>query len=274
MKLTFIERKEELKPYIQSLWVFESPLGMPPSESNLAAPNGCPKLIVPYENSITSIADGRTQESDEQGVYFVGNRDSSTLLSTSARRTGFIGIEFHPHGAYPIFGVPMGETTNRLLTADVSFGKWGEKVSEILRNEPTVERKVDHLQRYLADSLRRRRLQNPLINFCVGALKRTNGLISIRELELKTGYSRRYLEILFKNHVGLPPKALAGIFRFQKFYQKWAAGVPFEKVREELYDYYYDQSHFTKVFKKMTSFSPEHFTREVSNEFGRRLLLH
>jgi methylphosphotriester-DNA--protein-cysteine methyltransferase len=99
-------------------------------------------------------------------------------------------------------------------------------------------------------------------------------LITIGELERKTGYSRRYLEILFKNHVGLPPKALAGICRFQKFYQKWAAGVPFERVKEELYDYYYDQAHFTKAFKKMTSFSPEHFILDVPNEFGRRLSLH
>jgi len=274
MKLTFIKPNGELKPYIQSFWVFESPVGMPPAESNLAAPNGCPKLIVPYENSITSIADGRVQESDEQGLYFVGNRDSSTLLSTSQRKTGFIGIEFHPHGAYPIFRIPMSETTNRLLTADALFGKWGARVREILRNESTVDRKVEHLQRHLVDSLRRSKPQNPLINFCVATLKNTHGLISIRELERKTGYSRRYLEILFKNHVGLPPKALAGIFRFQKFDQKWAAGVPFEKVREELYDYYYDQSHFTKTFKKMTSYSPEHFSREVSNEFGRRLSLH
>ena len=71
MKLTFIEPNEELKPYIQSLWVFESQVGMPPGESNLAAPNGCSKLIVPYENSVTSIADGRVQESYEQGLYFV-----------------------------------------------------------------------------------------------------------------------------------------------------------------------------------------------------------
>src|SRR5215475_108639 len=274
MKLTFIEPNEELKPYIQSLWVFESQVGMPPAQSNLAAPNGCSKLIVPYENSVTSIADGRVQESYEQGLYFVGNRDSSTLLSTRPRKTGFIGIEFHPYGAYPVFGIPMSETTNRLLTADALFGKWGENVREVLRNETTVDRKVDQLQRFLVDSLRSRNLQNPLINFCVSALKRTNGLISIRELERKTGYSRRYLEILFKNHVGLPPKAMAGIFRFQKFYQKWAAGVPFEEIREQLYDDYYDQAHFTKAFKKMTTFSPEHFILEVSNEFGRRLSLH
>jgi hypothetical protein len=80
--------------------------------------------------------------------------------------------------------------------------------------------------------------------------------------------------MLFRTHVGLSPKVLAGIFRFQKFYTKWAQKRPYEELREELFDYYYDQAHFTKVFKRMTSFSPEQFTLKVSNEFGRRLALH
>jgi hypothetical protein len=66
---------------------------------------------------------------------------------------------------------------------------------------------------------------------------------------------------------------LAGIFRFQKFYRKWAQGLPYGHLKAELYDYYYDQAHFTKEFKRMTGYSPLRFTREVSNEFGRRLSL-
>ena len=47
MNISFVEVRDPLKPYIQSMWVFESAVGMPPSEANLAAPNGCPKLILP-----------------------------------------------------------------------------------------------------------------------------------------------------------------------------------------------------------------------------------
>jgi hypothetical protein len=58
MKLSFVEPHHELKPYIQSFWVFESPDEMPPAENSLAAPNGCPKLIISSKNAITSIANG------------------------------------------------------------------------------------------------------------------------------------------------------------------------------------------------------------------------
>jgi hypothetical protein len=72
----------------------------------------------------------------------------------------------------------------------------------------------------------------------------------IKELERKTGYARRYLDLLFKHHVGLSPKVLAGIFRFQKFYQKWARGLSYDAFKEELYDYYYDRAHFSEEFKR------------------------
>jgi AraC-like DNA-binding protein len=95
----------------------------------------------------------------------------------------------------------------------------------------------------------------------------------IKELERRTGFTRRYLDQIFNRHVGLSPKTLAGIFRFQKFYRKWAQGLPYEALKEEINDYYYDQAHFTKEFKRMTGYSPGRFARGVINEFGRRLML-
>jgi AraC-like DNA-binding protein len=88
-----------------------------------------------------------------------------------------------------------------------------------------------------------------------------------------TGYTRRYLDVLFKQHVGLTPKVLAGIFRFQMFYQKWAQGQSYDVLKERLYDHYYDQAHFSKEFKRMTGHSPRELMNDVPNDFGRRLAL-
>ena len=271
MKISFIEPRIELKPFIKSMWIFESPIGMPLSAAGLAAPSGCSKIIINYENSITSIVEGQVKENKEHGFYFVGQRDIPVQLTTPGGKTGFIGIEFSSFGAYPILGIPMIETTNRLTPIDALLGKWGRTLSEILHNQKSPKDKIDFIQNRLVELLRKKELRNPLVEYCVNSLKATNGLMSISELERKTGYSRRYFEILFKDYVGLSPKVLAGIFRFQKFYRKWAVGQPYEKVKDELYDYYYDQAHFTKEFKRMTGFSPLHFTNNVSNEFGRQL---
>jgi AraC-like DNA-binding protein len=167
----------------------------------------------------------------------------------------------------------MEETANGLFDSEALFGKWGRRVRETLCNLKETNQKVNFIQDELVMRLRNTPRQNALIEFCVAALKFSRGRIAIRELERRTGYSRRYLDLLFNRHVGLPPKVLAGIFRFQTFYRKWARGVPYDALKDELYDYYHDQAHFTKEFKKMTGYSPRKYILEVSYEFGRRLSL-
>jgi AraC-like DNA-binding protein len=272
VKISFVTPRLELQPYIESFWVLESPTGLPASANSIAAPNGCSKLIIPYENSIVSVADGRIQLSHEQRMYFVGNRDSATLIRSSAHKTGFIAIEFRPHGAFPIFGVPMSETSNRLWETDCVFGQWSRDVQEKVNNAEHVDQKVAYIQDRLSLLQRKNRREAPLVDYCVRTLRSANGRVSIRELVQQTGFSRRYVNKLFQQHVGLSPKILAEIFRFQSFYRKWAEGLSFDLFKAELYDHYYDQAHFTKEFRKMTGHSPQKFIREVSNEFGRRLV--
>jgi AraC-like DNA-binding protein len=133
-------------------------------------------------------------------------------------------------------------------------------------------RKLNFIQDTLV-KLSRKKQQDRIIDFCVKTLQLARGRVSMKDLERKTGYTRRYLSLLFNQHVGLPPKVLARIFRFQKFYQEWAQGVSYDIILNELHDYYYDQAHFSKEFKRMTGYSPREFMSGVCNEFGRRLVL-
>ena len=73
MKLSFIQPRAELKLFIQCFVVFESPIGMPASGTHLVAPDGCPRLIITIENSITSICKERCEENDEGGMYRLQN---------------------------------------------------------------------------------------------------------------------------------------------------------------------------------------------------------
>lgn len=274
MKLSFVKPREELQPYIEAFWVCESAGGIPLTDRNLAVPNGCAKLIIPYENSLIGISEDRTGVSREHGLYFVGNRVKATLVHSSARKTGFIGIEFTSHGAFPLFGIPMHETVEeKIFDSEVLFGRWGRETTETLCNLERVEQKVNFIQDELVRLSRRSQRSNSVIDFCVRTLKLAHGRMPIRELERTTGYTRRYLDVLFKQHVGLPPKVLAEIFRFQVFYRKWAQGMSYDILKKDLYDYYYDQAHFSKEFKRMTGHSPREFMIDLSNEFGRGVVL-
>jgi AraC-like DNA-binding protein len=273
MKFSFVKPRHELQPFIESFWIFESPTGLPATDTSVAAPNGCCKLIFPLENSVVAVADGRTLITLPQTLYFMGNRGSATFLQSSSHKTGFIAIEFCPYGAFPFFGIPMGDLCDDLWEADVLASKWARETQKILTNLQSVKEKVVFLQDRLVLLLRKNDGANDLVTYCVRALESADGRISIQDLAQETGYSRRYLSLLFKQHVGLSPKVLAGIFRFQRFYKSWAEGRSFDLLKDDLYEHYYDQAHFSKEFKKMTGHAPREFAHEISNEFGRRISL-
>src|SRR5262245_17946111 len=149
MTLSFIEPKPELRPYVEALWVFESPTGLPAAEGNIAAPNGCCKITFAYGNSFVSIANGKTTYRPAQRLNFVGNRDSSIVLQSSLRQIGCIGIEFFPCGAFPVLGIPMGETLNFVGDADVVLGQWARGVEEVLGTLQSADERVAALQEQL-----------------------------------------------------------------------------------------------------------------------------
>jgi AraC-like DNA-binding protein len=189
------------------------------------------------------------------------------------RRTGCLGVEFYPFGAYALFKMPMNETVNDLLDINDFSPRWGREVNRTLESLNTIEKRVAFIQDRLVELISDEQVDNRIVKFCVDFLKVTDGLMTVSDLEKRSKYSRRYLEMLFRNHVGLSPKALAGIFRFQKFYRMWASGRSYDEVKDELYNHYHDQAHYAKEFKRMTGFSPQYFTNEVSNQFGRQLTL-
>ena len=203
MKITFVRPRLELQNYIESFWAFESPTSFPAGDRSVVTPNGCSKLIIPYENSITRLALGNVHVSQERRLYFVGNRDSATLLQSSSRKTGFIAIEFRPHGAFPIFGIPMSETFNGIWDCDELFATWGRDVREDLNNLERLDQKVAYVQDRLIALLREDERPNPIVEYCVNALKSADGRMAIWQLAKQTGYSRRYLDQLFKQYVGL-----------------------------------------------------------------------
>lgn len=273
MQLRFVEPLPELAPYVQAIWVCESDTGLLPTARSLAVPNGCPKLIVPFLNSLVSETAERGRIiSDEGGVYLVGNRTSATRVFSSLRPTGFVGVEFRPYGAFALLGVPMHETTDRLADSRDVADRIGKRMREAVESRTTVAGMVEELQRILAAGLRPADVASSVVTHCVRAIERTAGQVPIAELQRTTGYSARYLNTLFQRHVGLAPKTLARIARFQRVYRAWARRGSFDTLKAEGYRYYYDQAHFSREFKRLTGFSPLAYVESVPNEFGRTLL--
>ena len=91
----------------------------------------------------------------------------------------------------------------------------------------------------------------------------SHGNVRMSDLAEQTGYSTRYLQRLMLDHVGLAPKVALENIRFQNALRILLEN-PFIPLSElALQGGYYDQSHFTKVFKDYMGITPAAFQKQL-----------
>jgi methylphosphotriester-DNA--protein-cysteine methyltransferase len=80
-------------------------------------------------------------------------------------------------------------------------------------------------------------------------------------LERKTGYTLRWLNTKFSEKIGISPKNFASICRFQSCYATFTQNPQLFLKEKEFYNYFYDQTHFIKDFRRFTGLAPLQFTK-------------
>ncbi|HEY4065127.1 MAG TPA: DUF6597 domain-containing transcriptional factor [Puia sp.] len=209
-----------LAPYIERMWVFESSGKLPSDDIKLVVPNGNIKLSVSYSNGIiASVMGGNTFRSKEHNIILTGLVDTPVTLDVAEdEKAGTIGMEFNPQGAYRFFHGGIATVKNRICLLDDLLGKTAQQLERQIAGAPGVKQKIAILQQFLIDRLAIH-TADPVFEFCTSAIQTSKGQITIRELERKTGYSRRWLDMKFKERLGTSPKNLSSIIRFRHFYQ-------------------------------------------------------
>lgn len=268
MILRRITPRLELQNFIDTFWVFENDFGVPTDDSRVIAPNGKAKFIYSYLNGLSTIDNGVQTDYKEQDIFFIGIWDKPVTLSSKARSTGTIGIELTPNGLHRFTRLSAFEILNKIYSFTDIYGLAGRDLLERLSNTPSLEGKITGLQEFLVNIVNLTNRHNSLVDHSVQLIKNSSGLFTIKDLEERTGYSKRYLDMLFKDHLGISPKTYSGIVRFQAFYDLWANSDTSQFYAENLYEHYYDQAHFIKEFKKFTGHAPKQYAN-LKNDFGK-----
>ena len=268
MKVSFTQPEKQLSPYVAFIWVFESSFGVPLADSRIIVPDGRAKIIVPYRNALCAAVNTQLLNAKEHQIFLVGIQSNPTTITSTATDTGTIGMELTPKGLYHLFHLSMHEITNRMVSFEALFGPQGARLQQIVGDAEDPKEKIVLLQAALTHVLQKNEKEYALLDHTLDILTQTHGMIRVQELADHLGYTKRYVDLLFKEHVGVSPKSLASILRFQEVYQGWMQQKSPTFFRNHWPDYYYDQSHFIKEFKRFTGFTPQQYTAIV-NEFGR-----
>ncbi len=252
-----------LQPYINKIWVFESKYGIPKTDLKLIAPNGEMKLIIPYKNNMRSTIENQTREHKESSFIIIGQMTKSAIIESEIN-FGSIGVDFKPLGAYKFFPFSLHEITNQVYHAPDIFNKLGDELQEKISEITDINKKVIFVEEFLYRQMIELNKYDYITEYAVNKIISSNGLVNISELSKDMCYSRRQLVRKFIESIGLSPKEFSCIIRFHEIYKKFNINKYSE---EDLYDLYYDQSHFIKEFKKYTGLTPGEYLSQ-SNKFG------
>jgi AraC-like DNA-binding protein len=268
MRLQNIEPHPLLKGYIEKMWLFESSGKMPVDDLKLVVPNGQIKLSVAFCNGIVAAMNGKSFTSKEQNISLTGLTDVPVILDVEKDiATGTIVVEFSPHGAYRFFHLSLDEIKNQIHPLTDILGTVARQLENQISNVRSLGGKVALLQQFLLKQFTQQ-AEDSIFEYCVKKITASKGKITVKELEKKTGYSSRWLNMKFGDKLGISPKNLSTIIRFNQYYNAVANNNEMDFMRNAFYDHYYDQSHFLKEFKRFTGLSHSGF-ENTTNDFGK-----
>ena len=244
-----------LRPHIMSYWAFQ---GQADSVlKDYTYPDGCPEIIFNIGTDVLKQdVDGGFFENP--AIEVIGQLTRPYRVRARGNQLYF-GVRFHPHGLSAFSPVSIGELNNQNVDARDVFSTDIQCLLDHCRSLDTFSHFVRQADHYFAqravDSTTQREPYN-LVKACIHTLQSTHHAFSISDLCKHYSVSTRWLQIQFKNHVGVSPKTLQKILRFQSCLRLLNNNtVPLISVATD--GGYYDQAHFNREFKAFSGVAPK-----------------
>lgn len=194
---------------------------------------------------------------------FVGGLSESHAVSQATGDARCIQVMLTPMSAHRLLGgMPMEALSNRVVGLDALFGADAERLASRLHDAPGWDARFAIVDGFLAARMERARTTPAGVAHAWRRLRESDGRTEIGALAREIGCSRRYLAACFRQHVGLPPKSVARVMRFERAVRLLGrAGVHVRWSDVALDAGYYDQAHFIRDFRQFAGDTPGAFLR-------------
>jgi AraC-like DNA-binding protein len=251
---------EPLTKYIKCFWVMQSPAAESTSQERIL-PDGCTEIVFNLADPFSQPdPDGKTQR---QPLTLLVCQMRRLLLIAPTGRVQLVGVRFRPGGAYPFLRLPQDEIADRVIALDLVWGAMGRELESRIRESRTTAAIVRAIETLLLARLSKHTANDEAELKAMDLILRSGGCLPIESLAEKMGISFRKLDRRFNTRVGLPPKTLCRIIRFQRSLRM----IERQNVRPDwvgiaLECGYYDQPHFIKEFKMFAGTEPTTYFHE------------
>jgi transcriptional regulator GlxA family with amidase domain len=165
-----------------------------------------------------------------------------------------LGIRFQPGGTRPCLVFPASEKNDHVVVLGSLSRSFERELLQACAYVFSMNGRVAEVDRYLVERLSSSSHDSHLPALAATIIDR-RGIVSIDDLASDAGISNRQLERRFLYEVGLGPKLLARIVRFQQVFRAVDQSDPsWAEVAVECG--YYDQAHLIRDFHQFAQQTP------------------
>jgi AraC-like DNA-binding protein len=197
------------------------------------------------------------------GSFVAGVHDRATIVEHDGVSRG-LEVHFTPLGARRFLGVPGSELANRVVELEDVLGPAATRLAEQLAGAHGWAERFDHMDAAILARARAAPLLPPAVEWAWRRLRDSGGGTPIAGLAAELGCSRRHLARCFGAEIGLPPKALARVLRFERAVGLLRAGDDLADVAYSCG--YYDQPHFNRDFRELASTTPTDYVARIIHD--------
>lgn len=202
-----------------------------------------------------SIGLGKDPGDNDRFASFAAGLYAGPVVIESFGGACCIQINFTPLGARRFFGQPMSELTDSMIGLDDVLGLQGIALREQLGNARDWNTRFAIAETFVATRLTEARETQAEIAWAYEKITASGGRIRIASLADRLGWSRKHLAGRFSNAIGVGPKTLSRIVRFNR-----ALGLS-RQGENDWADIaadcgYADQAHLVREFRDLAGRTP------------------
>src|SRR5262245_57799090 len=240
-----------LAPWVECFWS-AADSGADAGARETVLPDGCPEWIFHLEAPYRSVE--AESLAPQPPSFVVGTTTGPFAIETTGPVSTF-GVRFRPGGVSVFLPLPASELTDFAAATGDLWNAEGRRVEEEVREAPDPGSRRAAIERFLLARIRPDRPARRGVDAAVAMILGGRGAVSIASVAGRIGKSRRQLERAFSESVGVSPKTLARLARFQNVLRLAGRRAPrWAQLAAECG--YADQAHLIREFKEFSGETP------------------
>ncbi|MEZ2333576.1 helix-turn-helix domain-containing protein [Mesorhizobium sp. RCC_202] len=211
-------------------------------------------LVISFADAF-AIGLGHAPGDNDRYASFAAGLYAGPVMIESFGGCCCIQVNFTPLGARKFFGLPMSELRDRMVGLDDALGLDGMALRERLGEASDWDARFDIAEGFIAGRLAEANALSPEIAWAYRTVIASGGRTRISLLAGEIGWSRKHLAAKFSDAIGIGPKTLSRVVRFNR-------ALSLSKQQDDDWASiaadcgYADQAHLVREFRQFAGQTP------------------